>query len=280
MSARPCIGNTSRRWTTSVLLAFAAVRAADAQPRWIRGVVLDNRDQPIVAAVVIAAGGAGAITDDSGRFRVEIPHRDRITFDVRRVGFMPSRMTLLAGGDTAIAVLLLPSVQQVTGVSVTAPAMRPAALDGFERRMGERRRGAGTGHFITAADIEKMGVYRTTQALQNLPSITVRRVTLDGRYLIFGRTGVGGECPATVFLDGIRLGGTDGPIQRRSVRSTNRDVASRDGGTAIDEYTTPQEIAGIEVYPRALLAPPQFQPPVADSRAAHCAIVVVWTKHG
>ena len=49
--------------------------------------------------------------------------------------------------------------------------------------------------------------------------------------------------------------------------------------TEIDEYVDPAEIAGVEVYSRGMLAPPQFVPP-GDRTAASCAIVVFWTKHG
>jgi hypothetical protein len=41
---------------------------------------------------------------------------------------------------------------------------------------------------------------------------------------------------------------------------------------------TPLDLAGIEVYQRALVAPAQFQP--LHEQEQNCAIVVLWTKHG
>jgi hypothetical protein len=138
--------------------------------------------------------------------------------------------------------------------------------------MLDRKRGAGSGHFITAKDIEASPVTRASQVVENIPSIIVRRVDLD-RYAIFGRMVGGGECPATVYLDGVRLSGGDLMTVRRG-----RSTSTRDAGAPIDQYVTPPEIAGVEVYARGAFAPPQFQPP-ADAAALKCAIVVFWTKH-
>ena len=52
----------------------------------------------------------------------------------------------------------------------------------------------------------------------------------------------------------------------------------RDGAISIDDYVQPTEVAGLEIYPRAMLAPPLLQP-VADYAAMKCAVVAVWTKH-
>jgi hypothetical protein len=262
----------------AVGLAFtAAVRPSVAQPRVVRGLVSDHRSRPIASAAVIAAGAGaagGAVTDDSGRFQIEIPHQNRVTFDVRRVGFMPSRVGLDAGGDTNVTVLLLPATTVLPGVAVIQTELRPPALAGFEQRMRERTKGAGPGRFITAEEIAKMSPNRTTQVLENENSLSVRRVGAD-RYAVFGRASGGVSCPATLYLDGVRLlaGG-------QQIRDRRGRVVGREAGAPIDEFVTPQEIGGIEIYPRALLAPAQFQPPANDDLASRCAIVVVWTKHG
>jgi hypothetical protein len=260
-----------------VLALAAAISAAGAQVRVVRGLVSDHRNRPIGSAAVIAVGAGsagGSITDDSGRFRIEIPHQNRVTFDVRRVGFMPSRVGLQAGGDTNVAVLLLPATTVLPGVAVIQTELRPPALAGFEQRMRERMRGAGIGRFITGDEIAKMSPNRTTQVLENEVSLTVRRVGLD-RYAVFGRASGGVSCPATLYLDGIRLLAGGQPIRDRRGR-----VVGREPGAPIDEFVAPQEIAGIEIYPRALVAPAQFQPPADDDLIMRCAVVVIWTKHG
>jgi hypothetical protein len=247
-----------------------------AQSRTIYGTVRDTADRPVRLVTIVSATGNGAITDDSGRFHVEIPHRDRISFDVRRIGFMPSRLGLPAGGDTNVSVLLLPTIRELPAVEVTNSSTRVPSLAGFEQRMLDRKKGAGSGYFLTPKDFEPMNASRTTQIFEMVPGMTARRVSSDGqRWAIFGKTTGGAACPATVFLDGIRLGGNGNlTVDRRG-----RYTGTREVGVPIDEYIQPAEIAGIEIYPRGMLAPPQFQPP-GNEAALHCAMALVWTKHG
>ena len=136
--------------------------------------------------------------------------------------------------------------------------------------MLERKHGDATGHFITAKEIEAMAATRVSQVVETSPSIVIRRVGNADKFAINGKTVGGAECTATVYLDGIRLnsGGSD----RRGRYSAQREVIS------IDDYVTPNEIAGVEVYSRGALAPVQFQP-ASDASALLCAIVVFWTKH-
>jgi TonB-dependent receptor-like protein len=256
-----------------VVLCAAATSATGQSQRIIHGTVVDVRERPVASVSIAAVGGAAAVSDDSGHFRLEISHRDRLVFDVRRVGFMPSRISLEPGGDTSFSILLLPSAQRLEGVEVTSARGKSNSLAGFEERMAERRRAAGAGLFITAKDIESRPATRTTQVVENIPSIFVRRVSGD-KYAIFAR-GVGGaECPATLWLDGIRVGGGSEQMIDRRGRITYR----RETGE-IDALVTPPEIAGVEVYARGMIAPPQFLPP-NDPDASRCAVIVFWTKHG
>lgn len=259
--------------SVAALGSFVPASAVAAQSgRVVRGTVTDGSAQ-FIPAVSVMVGNRSATTDDSGRFRLELPHRDKIVLDFRRVGFLPTRYALDAGGDTSLTVLLLPTVNRLEGVDVTAKRDPAITLQGFEQRMRERQRGAGAGHFITAAEIEASIPSRTTQVVANLPSIVVRRMS-DDHFGIFGKVG-SVECPAIVYLDGVRLGAlTETKTDRRG-----RVVVQRDAAVPIDQYVTPGEIAGVEVYARGMFAPPQFQPP-GDPTAAKCAIVVFWTKHG
>ena len=264
----------------SVALAIAAASFSASAPagaqtrRLVQGVVLDGSNQPVPMVAVLVGGVGSVFTDDSGRFRLTIPHGDPVTLDLRRVGFMPSRFGLRAGGDTSLSVLLLALSQALPAFNVVTRNVRPPALVGFEERMKERRRGSGGGVFITADDIAKTNPSRVSQALESVPSLVVQRVGNGERYSIFGRTPTGAACAATVFLDGIRLGSDS----RATVDRRGRSTGDRDIGAPIDEYVTPLDLAGIEVYQRALVAPAQFQP--LHEKEQNCAIVVLWTKHG
>jgi len=138
-----------------------------------------------------------------------------------------------------------------------------------------RKRAAGAGYFLTAKDIEAMSPTRTTQVVENIPAISVRRTNVD-KYAIYGRSvGTGGDCLATIWLDGVRVAGASQPgVDRR----TRRIVASAEV-TELDPYVNPSELAGVEIYPRGIMAPQQFLPP-GDPNAARRAVVAFWTKHG
>lgn len=272
----------TRRFGQSLLLAIGPAAAtidigAQQAARIIEGRIVDVREQPVPLASITVVGGPSVVSDDSGRFRLAVAHKDRIAFDVKRIGYMPSRIALVDGGDTTLSVLLLPATQELPGVEVRDAAGRPPGLAGFEQRMKERQRGAGTGHFLTAKDIEAMQPLRVTQVVENVPSMAVRRVGGD-RFAIYGRLSSGGECAATVYLDGVRIAGVGDVLTGKDRRG--RPVVMRGddgGGISIDQFVTPTELAGVEVYARGMLAPVRLQP--NDPNAMKCAIVAFWTKH-
>jgi len=265
----------------SGLLAFLTAAAAGAQSgqRVIAGTVLDVRDNPL-PFVAIAVRGAKppstTTTNDSGRFVLIVPHQARVVFEARRVGYMPSQIALAPGGDTTVSILLLPSTTQLPKMEVKDVAPKPAGLAGFERRMTDRKRGSGAGWFVTAKDIEAKNPLRSTQVVEAIPSIVVRRESGD-KFAIYGRTGIGQECPATVYLDGIIVGGISDLAIARDRRGRAIVVKSAEGAP-IDMLVEPGEIAGVEVYQRGIFAPNSLQP--NDANAMRCAIVAFWTKHG
>jgi hypothetical protein len=248
--------------------------AASQAPRVVRGTVFDSRDIPVPLVNVSVNNGPKAVTDDSGHFRLEISHRNKLVFDLRRLGYTPSRFSLDPGGDTSVTVLLLPTAQQLAGVDVKETSKSAPTIAGFEERMRARQRAAGAGYFVTAAEIEAKNATRATQAIETVPGISVRRSALD-KYAIYGRAvGTGGDCLATVWLDGVQIAGGSQPVYDR----ISRRVAASPELTEVDAYLLPGEIAGVEVYARGIMAPPQFLPP-GDPNAARCAIVAFWTKH-
>lgn len=239
--------------------------------RVVRGVVIDTADRPVPSVTIQVASRPPVLTDDSGRFRLEIAHRDRVSFDVRRVGFLPSRFGLVAGGDTTIAITVFPTAQQLPTVDVTANEVdRSLDITGFNQRLRERDHGTNSGIFITAAEIEKRQPSRVTQLFEDLPGVLVCRTGvsgyvgktcgLTGAHLIPNDNGPGYvRCPITVFLDGIRL-------NSRMKQSSDVDI---------DAFMQPFDIAGLEYYPSGNRLPSQFQ-----LLNGSCGAVLVWTKRG
>lgn len=265
--------------SASALLAPWLAAGAQSGNRKIDGRVLDTRDRP-VPFVTLTAKGVTATTDDSGHFQLTVASKDRVEFDVRRLGYTPTRMALAPGGDTTVSVLLLPGPAQLGAVEVTSAATKKSPMiAGFEDRMRERQRGAGTGTFLTAKDIENIHPMRTTAILEMQNSIFVRKTAVD-QWAIYGKLGNGGECPANIFIDGVQMDGASDLAAQRisSKRVTTMAMVPTIPAVPVDQFLEPTDIAGIEIYPRGLLAPQQFH--VADPTASRCATIVFWTKHG
>jgi hypothetical protein len=250
------------------------VSPAAAQGRTVRGVVLDTANRP-VAAVNISTRGAAAVTDDSGRFMIQLPSKDRARLDVRRVGFMPSRFGISAGGDTTIEMVLFPTAQELEKVTVKEREPASAALRGFQDRLGEKEKGINNGYFITEKEIEQRSPGRTSQLFEGVPSVYVVKGTPDGRteWVITGRRLAGiatnrrdsgpSRCGFTIYLDGVRLN-----IPKED-RLTGRDTST----VVIDDFVNPLSIAGIEIYSRPTDAPSRFQ-----LLNGSCGVALIWTK--
>lgn len=256
-------------WFIVVVLCASAgvLRAQDR--RIVTGVVVDVGDRPVPSAR-IQNGKQTVTTDDSGRFRVVVPNRDRALLEVSRIGFMPSRFGVAEGGDTSVSVLLLPAVQQLEKVNVTSTATDNALEgSGFAQRLRDREHGSNSGIFITAAEIDRRHPSRITAIFEDLPGVTVcRRSTIEtcglvGNHLIPNQAGTGYvKCPITVYLDGHRLDPPHNPNDRTRALDIDADVI-------------PADVAGLEYYPSGNRIPDRFQ-----LLNGSCGLVLIWTKRG
>ncbi len=220
----------------------------------LSGIVRDERGQAMANARVSVWGTLGETTTDSrGRFTLGNLPGGTQTVEVRAIGFqLIEQAIMLSANDPAtLDVRLRERVTELAGVNVRASAER-ARLKPFYERMRDSERGINHGYFITQEEIERRRPAFLTQLLENIPTVRVLRGKhpLDDMLLSTNR------CRMTVYLDNIRivktLGGTD--------ESVNRLVP-------------PGHVAAIEVYPRSVTAPPQYQP-----LNGTCGIVLIWTK--
>jgi len=111
----------------------------------------------------------------------------------------------------------------------------------------EERRRQGFGRFLGPGDLEKMLLFRFTDALRTMPGV---RLELSGSTdRVITMRGTRGRCVPTVFVDRMRMAGTE----------------------ALDSFLPPDFVAAIEVY-QAGFAPAEFQDIFSD-----CGTIVVWT---
>ena len=233
----------------------------------MQGIVIDTAARPVAGATIELRGAAAVSSDDSGRFRLSVPHRDRVAFDIRRVGFFPSRFGLQAGGDTTVTVVMLPSAQALPRVEVNARETdRTLDVTGFNQRLLESRQGTNAGIFITAADIERRLATRVTQLFGAMPGITCVHAgsgcMLVGSHLVPDdrfRDNRFVNCSITFYLDGQRL---------NSLKSSNSEVD-------IDTMVLPQDIAGIEYYRSGNRIPTKY-----SLLNGSCGLILIWTKRG
>ena len=85
-----------------------------------------------------------------------------------------------------------------------------------------------------------------------LPTFRVQRGIISMKAVIFGSMG----CKMTVYLDNIRIVGKLGR-----------------GDDFLNEVVMPTHVAAMEIYPSAVMAPPQYQ-----SLNGTCGVVLIWTK--
>ncbi len=241
---------------TRGLLAVSGVLMAPADGAAqgvLRGLVVDESGQPLSYANVQVNGGRRFVSDDSGRFRLPYNVSGRASIVVRRIGFEPNEIVLQALPDTALRVQMKAIPVELKGVTITGASAYPS-LDthGFYRRLLDANRGINHGYFVTPEDFARRKPNWVTQMADGFPSVYVRRGVRPMNDVIAGSLG----CKMTVYLDNIRIVG----------KLNGRD-------DFVNEMVPPNHVAAMEIYPRSVTAPPQYQP-----LNGTCGVVLIWTR--
>jgi hypothetical protein len=248
------------------------VASTDAvPPRDVRGQVIDSATSPVNRATISVAGLTPVVTNDAGTFRISVPSDRSVVFEIRRIGFMPSRYVLPAGGDTSITVSMLPAAQTLATVQVQDRAMRSAKLRGFEERALARAQGRIGGFAVTAAEIERRNPAALTSMLEAFPG--VRILKFGGRYGVYGIPRTirdGPACAATIFIDGVRVQEDPNPFYDPK---KPMETGPENYGVPINELLPPSDIVGIEVFQH-----PSDVPGGYAVLNGNCVVVLIWTK--
>jgi hypothetical protein len=248
---------TLGRWAADRDFTLVSLTAVEPErspsSRILRGRVVDESGQPLSYANVQINMGRRMLADDSGRFRLPYAVSGTAKVLVRRIGFEPTEVTLDGMPDTALRVQMKAIPLELKGVVVTgASAFRSLDTYGFYRRMQDIDRGINNGYFITPEDIARRKPNWITQMAEGFSTVRVRRGRIPMQDVIIGSMG----CRMTVYLDNIRITG----------RLGGKD-------DYVNELAVPNHVAAMEIYPRAVTAPPQYQP-----LNGTCGVVLIWTK--
>jgi len=241
---------------------LGATGVAAQETRIVNGVVADSGGRTV--AYVSLDGGAKyrTISNAVGEFRLSVPTNIGLDINIRRIGFLPTKVRVEPGADTTIRVTIQQlAVLMTTQIVRAQQLIRTLELRGFYDRMLESQRGALVGLFILPEEIEMRNPQRVSQLLEARQGVQVRRSGACNIIATCYRVMGTGGCAATVFLDGQRL---------------NRLAeASGDPNSAppIDELIPVSSVSAVEVYSRGAMAPPKYQ-----ALGGTCAVVLIWTK--
>lgn len=239
------------------LLLVAAIspqRFAEAQGT-LRGKVVDSLGIPIPWANILVDDGLRGISTRDGEFSARVESKGAFEVTVRRLGFRELKQKFSGLPDTTVTLILVGTAQNLSPTEVRAePRQGTLVLRGFYERMVDVKNGIGHGYFITPEEIDRHKTRYASQLLYGIPAVKLQ-CDFYGKCMPLGIN----RCVMTVYLDGMRLT----PMN-----------PERNGLDAVmDDWVQPASLAGIEVYPRAVGAPPKYQ-----TLNGNCGVVLLWTK--
>ncbi|MGH7689500.1 MAG: carboxypeptidase regulatory-like domain-containing protein, partial [Gemmatimonadaceae bacterium] len=163
----------------------------------ITGTVRDSAGVPVLGAQVEAGPRYSTVTDSAGAFALRGVPQGPVAVSVRRIGFAPmSSMWDLGGIALSLDLRIRAFPTMLPTVYAQArPEPYDSRLAGFYRRKAEQ-----LGHYITRGEIDSLGTFRMTDALQRIPG--VRKFTMRGG-LGTSVTMAGQTCPPLVMVDGF-----------------------------------------------------------------------------
>ena len=191
------------------------------------GVVRDDKGKPLQLAEVIVGGDRRVFTNSRGEFSIsEIPAGE-VTFITRRIGYFPATSVIAVdpGVTVHLAIKLVPSAVKLGTIIIEGKRYDKTLWQtGFYQRRD--------GGFGTFFDAEFLSRYHASLSgvIATVPSVRISRGKA-GTNVALGSFSNGTGCPLEIFLDGTHI-----------------KWASTSG---LDDIARPEEILGIEVYPRA-----------------------------
>jgi hypothetical protein len=205
----------------------------------------------VVGAFVKVDGTIGGITDDSGRFRLELAPGTHL-IDIRRMGYQPRTFDIVLEADLVVAELRVALSQVVVALPEVVVSRDRTKLVFGDQRGFYRRQRIGIGHFITRDDIEQRLPRVVSEMLHPIPGVEVYQSGIkDARVRMKDRLpSCHYQDDPLVVLDGIEV-----------------------HAPSLDAVVPVQFVEAMEVYTTALDIPPEF----SRGRAA-CGVIVIWTR--
>ncbi len=242
----PDVRTYARALARQDLIIALSGSAAERRTAALRGAVRTEEGEPVARARVVVHEGGATLTNDNGAFVVVGLPAGTQWVTVHAIGRRPfeQAVVLRAGDTTTLDLTLEPLPIALDPIRVLGTRGMRLFAD-----LEARRRGGG-GYYRSEAEIKRMGSLRGV--LGTIPTVRFARSgsVFDLRVLL-PKFGPGrGYCVAPLFIDGERAD--------------------------YDELGTyrPADLVGVEVYPRTVSVPQEFQTGGTD-----CGVVLIWTKY-
>jgi hypothetical protein len=256
-------------WNFEINVDEGALRGDDAFPGRIVGTVVDRgTSRPVESAELELVGdNTTRLSDGNGRFSFPdlTPGVYRVT--VRHFAYDPMEQIVNVPNNRTIEVSFNMSADPIELEPLVVTVVRDQRLElrgYYDRRdLGEK---IGNGVFFNEEEIDRLMPTRVTNLLQWVPGITVDcgqgprycRVVMRGGSPSLSSRAQGGCVNSNVYLDGVRV-----------IRDTSPSPES------IDNFVSPADIVGMEVYRSPSEVPAEFAGSVG-----RCGAIVIWTGSG
>lgn len=253
----------------ALLLTAGASTLSGQEPVRVKGVVVDEQTGEPVPSVDIMVRAQNdrflrsLVTDDEGRFELNVHYVQGIWIAASRIGYADNRTPVLHFDDHTyyeVEIRLDPSAVLLAPLEVVARGRekRSPVLSGFDRRLR-----SGHGYYITRQEIDRRNATYVSDLLATAPGIRLES-SGTGSQRIVRMARSGGRCPAQLFVDGMR-------VTRRQLSSAGPESY----GLYVDDFVTPNSVEGIEIYRGLSTVPPEFLTPDAE-----CGVIAIWTRRG
>ena len=239
-------------------LAATGTKASAQGSGILTGVVTTEDASPIrLARVSITGTTLNVLTEADGSFRLAGVPAGVQTIEVKLLGYTPLALAVdvLDGESMNMKLLLSSTPVTLSPVEVRADSARTNFLvKGFNAR---KARGAGT--FFDQKEIVSMQPRQVTDVLRRVAGLRIESFG-TGSVVQMGRNAAGMAnrlCPVVFFINGSPF-----PLTEHN---------------SINNFLSPEELVGVEVYNGASQIPQQFSAGMYNTR---CGVVALWTRSG
>jgi len=271
-----------RAFVVAALLLSSIAQESSAQGEISGRVLAPDSGRPPVqgAEASISKLGRRALSDSSGRFRLQdVPPGQHVVV-LRAIGFRSESSTVTIDFDEVVSsdVVLTRSTGTLLPervVSASAPTPTPARLVEFMER-----REAGVGHFISREQLAKAegGLRKTGDLIAILPGVNARKGG-NKVWIATGRATSTGCAFCTMSVEQLNRADVAAGARPACFMDVYLDGAmvfdSRhpENGLFDVNSVSPEHIAGIEAYSSAAQVPAKY-----NRTGAGCGVLLIWTR--